>query len=81
MYARSENGLLRQYAQGASAALPPCTGEALGAAFFLDFMYWQRPAKQVEASPWYEAAAALARRLLAERARQAPPVTPFFCGF
>ncbi|KAK9827325.1 hypothetical protein WJX81_005191 [Elliptochloris bilobata] len=64
-----------QLAEGAPAPLPPCTGEALGAAFFLDFMYWQRPAKQVEASPWYEAAGALVRSQLAERTRLAPPDT------
>ena len=47
----------------------------LAAAFFLDFMHWQRPAKQVETSPWYEAAAALVRSQLAARAKEAPPVT------
>ena len=61
--------------QGAPAALPPCMGEMLAAAFFLDFMYGQRPARQVEASPWYEAAAALVRSQLAVRADEAPPVT------
>ena len=51
----------------------------LAAAFFLDFMYWQRPAKQIEASPWYEAAAALVRSQLAARAKEAPPVSPCLC--
>jgi len=59
--------------QGLPAALPPCTGEALAAAFFLDFTYRERPAKQAAASPWYQAAAALAGDCLGARARQAPP--------
>ena len=60
--------------------MPAHAGEALAAAHFLDEMYAERPARQVEASPWYEAAGSLARKLLHQRLRPAPNVSinPYF---
>ncbi len=55
--------------------MPAHAGEALAIAHFLDEMYAERPARQVEASPWYEAAGSLARKLLHQRLRPAPKVT------
>lgn len=44
-------------------------------AHFLDEMYAERPARRVEASPWYEAAGALAAKVLHQRLRPAPKVS------
>jgi hypothetical protein len=49
-------------------------GRALALAHFLDQTWASRPARRVEASPWYEAAAGLARRLLLAATRAAPKV-------
>jgi hypothetical protein len=49
-------------------------GEALALAHFLDFMWDERPAKRIEASPWYEAAGSLASRLLLQHTTSAPQV-------
>ena len=54
--------------------MPAHAGETLAVAHFLDEMYAERPAHQVEASPWYEAAGSLARKLLHQRLRPAPKV-------
>ena len=55
--------------------MPAHAGEALALAHFLDEMYAERPARQVEASPWFEAAGSLARKLLHQRLRPAPKVS------
>ena len=47
---------------------------ALSVAFFLDFMWAERPGKRMEASPWYELASKLAIDLLTARLRAAPEV-------
>ena len=60
--------------QGAGPWMPAHAGEALAAAHFLDEMFAERPARRVEASPWYEAAGALTARLLHARLRPAPKV-------
>lgn len=52
----------------------PHAGQALALAHFLDEAWATRPPKRIEASPWYEAAAALARRLLLQAMRPAPKV-------
>ncbi len=49
-------------------------GEVLALAHFLDETWAQRPARRIEASPWYEAANALASRLLGQHTRSAPKV-------
>ena len=54
--------------------MPAHAGEALATAHFLDEMFAERPARRVEASPWYEAAGALAARLLRARLAPAPQV-------
>ena len=54
--------------------MPAHAGEALAVAHFLDEMYAERPARRVEASPWYEAAGSLAAKLLHQRLRPAPKV-------
>ena len=46
-------------------------------AFFLDFMWAERPGKRAEASPWYEAASKLASDVLTARLRTAPQVCYF----
>lgn len=51
-------------------------GEALALAHFMDETWEQRPARRIEASPWYEAAGALAARLLGQHTRAAPKVHP-----
>lgn len=56
-------------------------GEALALAHFLDETWAQRPARRIEASPWYEAAVALASRLLGQHTRSAPKVTPSCSDF
>ena len=67
--------------QDVGAWMPAHVGEALAVAHFLDQMYSERPARQMEASPWYEAAGSLARKLLHQRLRPAPKVgaTCFVC--
>ncbi len=62
--------------QDGGAWMRPHAGEALALAHFLDAMWADRPARRIEASPWYEAAGALASRLLFERTRSAPKVWP-----
>ncbi|BDA49119.1 hypothetical protein COCOBI_13-2290 [Coccomyxa sp. Obi] len=47
-------------------------GEALALAHFLDETWAQRPARRIEASPWYDAAGGLAQRLLGQHTRSAP---------
>ena len=64
--------------QDGGAWMPAHVGEALAVAHFLDEMYSERPARQMEASPWYEAAGSLARKLLHQRLRPAPKVS-FVC--
>ena len=59
--------------------MPLHAGEALAAAHFLDEMFAERPARRVEASPWYEAASALTARLLHVRLRPAPQVGHPLC--
>ena len=54
--------------------MQPHAGQALACAHFLDEAWAQRPARRIEASPWYEAAAALAQRLLLQATRCAPQV-------
>ena len=51
-------------------------GHALALAHFLDEAWAERPARRIEASPWYEAAAGLAQRLLLQATRAAPQVGP-----
>ena len=65
--------------QGAGPWMPAHAGEALAAAHFLDEMLAERPARRVEASPWYEAAGALTARLLHARLRPAPQVGRLLC--
>ncbi|KAK9815884.1 hypothetical protein WJX72_011277 [[Myrmecia] bisecta] len=50
--------------QGLKAPAPAHMGAALLLAHFLDRMWHDRPSRRVEASPWYEQAAALVKREL-----------------
>ena len=61
-------------------AIPDFAGFSLALAFFLDTMWNERPAKRVEASPWYESAANLACKLLSEQTEKAPKVIGIFCS-
>ena len=55
-------------------AISEFAGFSLALALFLDTMWNERPAKRMEASPWYESAANLACRLLSEKTEKAPKV-------
>eukprot|EP00891_Asterochloris_glomerata_P007283 jgi/Astpho2/7283/fgenesh1_pg.00113_%23_86_t len=50
--------------EGLQDPLPPHFGAVLTFAHFLDHMYATRPAKQIEASPWYEDAIEIVRQEL-----------------
>lgn len=72
---RAESGCcLQALLQGLSAPAPQHVGGALALAHFLDHMYHHRPAKRVEASPWYEAASSLVQDLLSQTVKNAPKV-------
>ncbi|KAL0026873.1 hypothetical protein WJX77_008203 [Trebouxia sp. C0004] len=60
------------FQQGLSAPATQHAGPALALAHFLDHMYYHRPAKRVEASPWYEAANSLVQDLLSQTVKDAP---------
>lgn len=60
------------FQQGLSAPCPQHVGTALALAHFLDHMYHHRPAKRVEASPWFEAANSLVQDLLTQTVKDAP---------
>lgn len=60
--------------QGLSAPAPDHVGSLLTLAHFLDHMYHHRPAKRVEASPWFESATALVQQVITEAVRDAPKV-------
>lgn len=60
--------------QDLAAPAPPHLGSILALAHFLDRMLAQRPARQADAPAWFESAAALIRRTLAELTRSAPQV-------
>lgn len=62
--------------QGLSAPAPQHVGSVLTLAHFLDHMYHHRPAKRVEASPWYESATSLVQQLITETVQDAPKVPP-----
>lgn len=59
LYAR-----LQALQEGLQDPLPPHFGAVLTFAHFLDHMYATRPAKQIEASPWYEDAIEIVRQEL-----------------
>ena len=60
--------------QGLSAPAPQHVGSVLALAHFLDHMYHHRPAKRVEASPWFEAANGLVQDLVSQTVQDAPKV-------
>lgn len=55
--------------------VPQYTVIVLAAAFFLELMWAERPAKQVEASPWFDSASKLACDLVTEAVQSAPTVS------
>ena len=55
---------LQALQEGLQDPLPPHFGAVLTLAHFLDHMYATRPAKQIEASPWYEDAIEMVRQEL-----------------
>lgn len=55
---------LQALQEGLQGPLPPHFGAVLTFAHFLDHMYATRPAKQIEASPWYEDAIEMVRQEL-----------------
>ena len=55
---------LQALQEGLQDPLPPHFGAVLALAHFLDHMYATRPAKQIEASPWYEDATEMVRQEL-----------------
>ena len=61
--------------QGLSAPAPQHVGSVLALTHFLDHMYHHRPAKRVEASPWFEAANNLVQELVSHTVQDAPKVT------
>lgn len=71
-----EGCCLQAFQQGLSAPCPQHVGTALALAHFLDHMYHHRPAKRVEASPWFEAANSLVQDLLTQTVKDAPKVQP-----
>lgn len=71
--------LLQAFAEGLKAPAPAHVGAVLTLAHFLDHMYYKRPAKRVEASPWYEAATAMVQVQLDALFEQAPKV--MYCAF
>lgn len=71
-----EGCCLQAFQQGLSAPAPQHIGTTLALAHFLDHMYHHRPAKRVEASPWYEAANSLVQDLLSQTVKDAPKVKP-----
>lgn len=70
----NETNALQAFHQGLSAPAPDHVGSVLTLAHFLDHMYHHRPAKRVEASPWYESATALVQQILTETVQHAPKV-------
>ncbi|KAL3153047.1 hypothetical protein ABBQ38_012071 [Trebouxia sp. C0009 RCD-2024] len=58
--------------QGLPAPAPQHVGSVLTLAHFLDHMYHHRPAKRVEASPWYESATSLVQQLITQTVQDAP---------
>ncbi len=71
-----EGCCLQAFQQGLSAPATQHVGSALALAHFLDHMYHHRPAKRVEASPWFEAANSLVQDLLSQTVKDAPKVNP-----
>ncbi len=71
-----EGCCLQAFQQGLSVAAPQHVGTTLVLAHFLDHMYHHRPAKRVEASPWYEAANSLVQDLLSQTVKDARQVNP-----
>ena len=65
---------VQAFYQGLSASAPDHVGSVLTLAHFLDHMYHHRPAKRVEASPWYESATALVQQIVTETVQDAPKV-------
>lgn len=65
---------MQAFAEGLSAPAPDHVGSTLTLALFLDHMYQTRPAKRVEASPWYEAATAMVQDQLNNLLADAPKV-------
>ena len=66
--------VFQAFYQGLSAPAPEHLGSILTLAHFLDHMYHHRPAKRVEASPWYESATSLVQELITQTLRDAPKV-------
>ena len=62
------------FADGLEAPAPDHVGSTLTLAHFLDHMYHTRPARRVEASPWYEAATAMVQQELTALFADAPKV-------
>lgn len=77
MCVQSQNILTLQQCslQDLAAPAPQHLGSVLGAAHFLDRMLATRPARSADAPAWFESAAALLRRLLANLTQDAPQVT------
>ena len=65
---------MQAFRRGLAAPAPQHVGSILTLAHFLDHMYHHRPAKRVEASPWFEAATGLVQGLITEAVRDAPKV-------
>ena len=71
--------LSQAFAEGLKAPAPAHVGAVLTLAHFLDHMYHNRPAKRVEASPWYQAATAMVQDQLSALFAEAPKVAHGAC--